>query len=174
MPMSMPARIGDRQRGPVVLTEHRDGGLLIVGGLQRDEPPIHEVGDAAVQRRQQELANPNVVDQQALLVDHVDDVQRFAVLAVRPDVVEHLANGPLFADGDVVRRHQPADRLFGVPEQRQGDGAFRGREQRQQLAGGLCRQLLEEQRPIIGRHVVEQLGHILLRHRLQQRFLRLL
>ena len=156
----------------VVLAEHRDRGLLIVGRLQRDEPAIHEVRDSAVERRQQELANANVVDQHALLVDDVDHVQRFAVLAMRADVVEHLAHGPLLADRDVVRRHQPADGLFRIAEQRQRDGPFRRREQRQQLAGGLGRQLLEEHRPVVRRHVVQQLGDVLLRHRLQQRLLR--
>ncbi len=91
---------------------------------------------------------------------------------MRPDVVEHLANGPLLADGDVVGRHQPADRFLRVPEERQRDGPFRRREQRQQLAGDLRRQLVEEQRSVVRRHVVEQLGDVLLRHRLQQRFLR--
>ena len=72
--------VGDRQCRAIVLTEHGDGGLLIVRRLQRDEAPIHEVRDSALQRRQQELANADVVDQQTLVVDHVDDVQRFAVL----------------------------------------------------------------------------------------------
>ncbi len=91
---------------------------------------------------------------------------------MRPDVVEHLANGPLFTGCYVVGRHQPANRFLRVPEERQGDGPFRGCEQRQQLTGDLRRQFVEEQRSIIRRHVVEQLSYVLLRHRFQQRFLR--
>ena len=166
--------VGHGQRGPVVLPEHRDGRLLIVGGRQGDEPPVHQVGDLAIERRQQELANADVVDQQALLVDHVDDVQRLAVLPVQPHVIQHFANRPLFPDGHVVRRHQTADRLFGIAEQGHRDGAFLWSQQRQQLAGGFRRQLLEEQCPVIRRHVVQQRRHVLLRHRLQQRLLRVL
>ncbi len=72
-----------------------------------------------VERGEQELADADVVDQQTLLVDDVDDVQRLAVLAVRPDVVEHLAHGPVLAHRHVVRRHQAADGVFRVPEQRE-------------------------------------------------------
>ena len=164
MPISMPAVSVTGSARAIVLTEHGDRGLLIVGGLQRDEPAIHEVRDAAIERRQQELADADVVDQQALLVDDVDDVQRFAVLPVRPHVVEHLANGPLLADRDVVRRHQPADGLLGIAEQRQRHGPFGRREQGQQLPRRFRRQLLEEHRAVVRRHVVQQLRDVLLRH----------
>ena len=93
---------------------------------------------------------------------------------MRAHVVQHFANGPVLADGDVVGRHQPADRLLGVAEQRQRDGTLRGRQQRQQLAGGFRGQLLEKQRALVRSHVVQQHRHVFLRHRLQQGFLRLL
>ena len=55
--------VGDRQRDAVVLPEHGDGLFLIVAGLQRDEAPIHQFRDEVLDRRQQELANADVVDQ---------------------------------------------------------------------------------------------------------------
>ena len=105
-------RVGDRQRAPVVLPEDGDRRVLVVGRLQRDEPPVHHVGDTAFGRGQQELADPDVVDEQVVLVHDVDDIEGFAVLAVRAHVVEHFADGPLLPYGHVVRCHQPADRLL--------------------------------------------------------------
>ena len=111
MPMSMPARVGDRQRRAVVLPEHRDRRFLIVGRLERDEAAVHQVATRARRATvEQELANADVVDERALVVDDVDDVERFAVLPVLAHVVEHLLNGPVLAHRDVVRRHQAADR----------------------------------------------------------------
>ena len=43
--------VGDRQRRAIVLPEHGDRGLLVVGGLQRHEPPVHQVRDALAERR---------------------------------------------------------------------------------------------------------------------------
>ena len=40
-------RVGDRQRRAIVLAEDGDRRLLIVGRLERDEPPIHQLGDPA-------------------------------------------------------------------------------------------------------------------------------
>ena len=39
--------VGDGQRGAVVLPERGDRRGLVVGRLERDEPPVHQVGDAA-------------------------------------------------------------------------------------------------------------------------------
>ena len=80
----------------------------------------------------------------------------------------------MLADGDVVRRHQPADGPFGIPQQSQRDRTLLGRQQGQKLLGHAGRQFLEEHRPIVGRHVVQQGGHVFLRHRLQEGLLRLL
>jgi hypothetical protein len=43
------------------------------------------------------------------------------VLTMAADVVEDLANRPLGADRDVGRRHETANRLFGVAEERARD-----------------------------------------------------
>ena len=108
---------------------------------------------------------------QTLLVDDVDDVERFAVATVLAYVVEDVADRPVLAHGDVVRRHQPADRALGIAEQRHRDGPLLGRQERQQLARRGRRQLLEEHRAVVGRHVVEQRRDVFLGHRLEERFL---
>ena len=64
MPISMPAGVGDRQRRAIVLAERGDRRLLIVGRLERDEVAVHQLRDREVERRQQELADPDVVDEQ--------------------------------------------------------------------------------------------------------------
>ena len=112
MPISMPAGVGHRERHAIVRAKRRNRGFLIIGRFERDEVPVHELRDRNVERRQQELADPDVVDERTLLVDHVDDVERFAVLAVRSDVVEHLADGPMLPDRHVVGRHQSPDRIL--------------------------------------------------------------
>ena len=120
---------------------------------------------------QEELADADVVDQQAVVVDDVDDVERFAVLAVRADVIEHLGDGPVFLHADVVRRHQTPDRAFRISEQLHGVGALLGREQREELPRRLRGELFEERRAIVGRHVVQERGGLFRRHRPQERVL---
>ena len=119
-------------------------------------------------RCQQELADADVVDEQSLLVDDVDHVQGLAVVTVRADVVEDVAHRPVLAHGDVVRRHQPADRALRVAEERHRDGSFLRRQQRQQLARRGRRELFEEHRAVVRRHVIEQRRDIFLRHRLEE------
>ena len=87
------------------------------------------------------------------------------------DVVEHVADRPVLAHGDIVRRHQPADGALGVAEQRHRDGPLLGREEGQQLARRSRGQFFEEHRAVVGRHVVEQRRDVFLGHRLEERFL---
>ena len=105
----------------------------------------------------------------ALLVDDVDDVQRFAVLAVLADVVEHLLDGPLFLDGDVVPassadRSSPPGSRAACSRSARSSGVSSASSCR--VAGG--RQFLEEHGAVVRRHVVEQRRDVLLRHRLEQ------
>ena len=90
---------------------------------------------------------------------------------MRPDVVEHFGDRPVFPDRHVVRRHETADRSFPISEQTDRLRAFLRRQQREQFPCGFGRQFLEERRPIVGRHVVEQCRRFLGGHRLQQRVL---
>jgi hypothetical protein len=55
--------VGDGQCGAIVLTEDGHRGLLIVGGFERHEAPIHQIRDTALERRQEKLADADVVDQ---------------------------------------------------------------------------------------------------------------
>ena len=69
MPISMPAV---SVTGSAVRSYWRNtltAVFLIVGGLQRDETAIHQVRHPVIERREQELADSDVVDQLALLVD---------------------------------------------------------------------------------------------------------
>ena len=168
IPIEHAGRIGHRQGDAIVLAEHRDRRLLIVAGLQSDEPSVHQIRDQVIDRRQQELANADVVDERAVLVDDIDDVERFAVLTMCPDVVEHVADRPMLLNRHVVRRHQPADRALGVPEQRHRDRPLLRGEQGQQLTRRSRGQFLEEHRAVVGRHVVEQGRNVFLSHRFEQ------
>ena len=157
-----------------MLAELGHGGLLIVGRFERHEASVHQLRHAFRGVRQQELADADVVDQAALIVHDVDDVERLAVLTVRADVIEDLLDRPVLVDRDVVRRHQPADRAFGVAEQRDGDRALLRRQEREQFAGDGRGQFLEEHGAVVRRHVVQQRRHVFLRQGLEQRFAGLL
>ncbi len=120
---------------------------------------------------EEKLADADVVDQQSVVVDDVDDVERFAVLAVRADVFEHVRDGPVFLHAHVVRRHQTPDRALGVTEQLDRFRALFRREQGEELARRLRRELIEERRAIVGRHVVQERRRLVRRHRAQERVL---
>ena len=87
------------------------------------------------------------------------------------DVVQHFTNGPALAYADVVRRHEPADGVLRIAEERQRDRAFGRCEQRKHLSSDFSRQLLQEHCSIVGRHVVQQCRHVFLGHCLQQSLL---
>src|SRR5678815_2792423 len=105
-----------RQGRSVILAEDCYGSLLIVGRFQGYEPAIHKVAYPLFQRGEKELTTPNVIDQHALFIDDINDVQGLAVLTVSADVIEHLANGPMFTNAHIVRRHQAPDGAFGIAE----------------------------------------------------------
>jgi hypothetical protein len=67
---------------------------------------------------------------------------------VLSDVIEHVLDGPILLDGDVVRCHQASDRAGFIPEQLDRFGAFFIREKRQELFGDVGRQFAEEERSI--------------------------
>ena len=172
MPIRTPFESVTGSARAILPLEDLDRGLLGVGGLERDEPPIHQVRHVLGQRCQENFADPDVVDEQAPLVHDVDDIQGFAVPPVCAHEVQHFLDGPALAYGDVVRRHQAADRAGLVAEQRDRFDPFLRRQQRQQVLRDVGRQLSEEQRPIVVRHVVEHGGDVLLPHGFHQRFLR--
>ena len=113
-------RVGDRQRGAVVAAGTTATAVswssVAFSATNRRSIRSATLAGRATSSRNSRIRMSSISS--ALLVDDVDDVERFAVLAVRADVVEHLADGPVLADRDVVRRHQPADRALGIAEQR--------------------------------------------------------
>ena len=161
-------RVDDRERDPVVLGEHRDRELLVVPGLERHELAVRDVVDAGAGVGHEQLADAEVVVQPALLVHDVDDVERLAVAPVLADVVEALLHGPAPADRDVVRRHQPADAVLGVAEQRHGDAALVRSQEVQKLPRRGRRQLLQERRAVVRRHLVQDARDAVPPERLQQ------
>ena len=58
--------------------------------VERDEIFIHQIAHFRLERLEQKLANPDVVDQLAAIIDDVDHVERFGVLAMFADVIEHF------------------------------------------------------------------------------------
>ncbi len=88
-------------------------------------------------------------------------------------VIEHLFDRPAGIDRDQVRRHQPAHAAFGITEERLGDVALFRREQLDQLPRGGARQFLQQRRPIVRRHFVENADGLFVRHRAQELLLRL-
>ena len=94
-------------------------------------------------------------------------------MAVTPDVLEGLLDAPLGPDAHVVRRHEPADAALGIAEQRHRDRPLLRREQVQELARHRRGQLVEERGAVVGRHLVQDLRHLLGGHGLDQALLRL-
>jgi hypothetical protein len=145
---------------------------LIVVGAERRESVIHQISDPRAHRRQENLANADVVNQHSTVVDHVEHIERLGILTVLADVVEDLVNQPFAPDGHVVRCHQPAHRVGRVGEQPFGLRSLLGGEKCQQLVRRMRRQCAQEQGAVVRRHVVEHERHIVRGHHGEQRPLR--
>ena len=171
-PHQLAGRIHHRQRRAVVPAKRLDRLLFRVGDLQRVELLVAQAVHRRLQRPQQKFPDAHVIDQLAVLVHDVQHVQRLAVSAVLPDVIEHLLHRPRIPDRDEIRRHQPPDAALAIPEQRLGGRALCRRQQIQQLRNRRARQLLQQRRAIVGRHLVEDLDRVLLPQRAQQTRLR--
>ena len=80
-------------------------------------------------------------------------------------IIEHLLHRPILLHRDKVRRHQTANAVFRITEQRRGHAAFFRREQTNQLARRRARHFLEQRRAIVRRHLVQNGDDLLVRHR---------
>jgi hypothetical protein len=98
--MSVPHRTTPISANPTVKATRSQCGL-IVARLQGGEAPVHQVRDLVLRRGEQELADPDVVDEKPVIVHDVDDVEGLAVLSVLAHIVQHLAHRPVVADGNV-------------------------------------------------------------------------
>ena len=92
-------------------------------------------------------------------------------LADLAKVLEHLGDGPVGPDGDVLGRHESADGVLGVGQQVARDLKLLAAERVEDPLGELAGQLFEQLGPLVGGHVVEDRRHLLRRQRLQQRLL---
>ncbi len=87
-------------------------------------------------------------------------------------VIEHFFHRPAGIDCDQVRRHQSAHAAFRITEQGLGDVSFFRRQQLDQLSRGGARQFLQQRRPIVRRHFIQDPDDLFVRHRAQEFLLR--
>ena len=80
---SMPCESVTGQRHAVLVLEDRHRRFLVVRCLERHHAVVHQLRDARGRGGEQELPDPHLVDQPPGVVDHVEDRQRLAVVAVR-------------------------------------------------------------------------------------------
>src|SRR5581483_299464 len=146
-----------RQGHPVVHLEGFAGSLLVVIDIQCDIPVVDHILYPFLGVGEDDLPDPDVIDKDALFVDDIDDVYRFAIFSHFPDMVDHLPDGPVLLDGDIIRRHQPADAAFRVTQQRKGDLSFLRVQRPDQLLHHFTGQLFQEGGPVIRGEVVQQL-----------------
>ena len=99
------AGIGHRQRDPVVFSKSVKRRLLGIIYFEIDKRFVSDVANFGLERLKQKLSHPHVVDQFAALIDHVDDVEGFAVVAEFANVVENFFHRPIFVNRDEIRRH---------------------------------------------------------------------
>ena len=116
-----PAAVDDGEGVAVVAGHERNGVFLGLVAPERDEAAVHEVFDAGPWGRQQQGPQAHVVDEAALVVDDVDDVDGLGVPAVPADVVERFRDGPVWPETDVVGSHEAADAAGRVSEDGLGD-----------------------------------------------------
>ena len=141
---------------------------MIVRRLERVVAVVHQLRDVRREGREQEAAHAYVVNEHPTFVNDVDHVERLAVLAVGADVVEHLLDSPSRSDGDVVRRHQATDAVFGIAQELDGAGALLVAQEREQLFRDRAGQLFQKGRAVVVGHRVEYGRHVLLAHRLDE------
>ena len=75
---------------------------------------IEQLADRRVYLGDHQVAQPHRVHEAALFVHDVKLVERFAFAADFPQMREHFSDSPTLLNGYVLRRHPPADRVFGV------------------------------------------------------------
>ena len=109
-----PGGVGYRKRHPVQVAEQLSGHLLVVISVQRDETTVDQVGYDLVRRSQQNFPDVDVVDQLPTVVHHINHIERLGITPETADVLQRLRHGIIRFHGNVFRRHQPTDTIFGV------------------------------------------------------------
>ena len=163
--------INDRQHRHVVFLERGHGGLLVVGGLERDVAILQQFDDRGVEVRDDEMAQTQPIDQPAFLIDDVKLVERLAFASDFAEMREDIGDIPVVMNGNVLRRHAATDGAFRIAEKFIRDLAFLRREKVEQLQRGRSGHLFEELGAVVGRKIVENLRDLLLAEREHQSLL---
>jgi hypothetical protein len=87
-------------------------------------------------------------------------LRRLDALPVLADVLERLAGGPVGPHREVLGRHEAPGAPLRIAEEVARDLQLFGAERAERTLGHLRRQLLEETRPVVRRHLVEDPGHL--------------
>ena len=118
---------GDQADQPVLLIHHRHGQqvvaveqvghvLLVVGGDALDDVVLHDAADLCLVRVHQQILDGDNALQMALFIRHKQDVDRFGVLSVGPDIVERVVYLHLLFQGEVLGGHNAAGGVVRIPQ----------------------------------------------------------
>jgi hypothetical protein len=69
------------------VTEDVHRRLAVIGRLERRKAPVHQVTDALFRIGQEKTPHSYVVNQHAVAVYHVNQIERLFVMAVLPNVI---------------------------------------------------------------------------------------
>ena len=128
MTVSMRVVDGDDAHQAAVVVDDRDGEQVVVGDdlghlvlvgedADRDRLVDHHVADRRVRLGDDEVAQREHADEAAVVVGHVDVVDRLGVGLELAQPVDRLGGVRCSASGDVLGGHDPAGRVLGVAEQ---------------------------------------------------------
>ena len=150
--------IADGDGSQVVTAEVVGNGFLIVGRHGADDVGIHDIADAGALRRDNQLAQGNLTDELALVVDDIAGVNRLLVDARAADVIHRLAHSEVIVQIDIFDGHQAAGAVFRIIEE---------------LVDGLARALvgvLQNLFDDVGGHFFQKVHRIIHEHVVHQRF----
>ena len=149
--------IADGDGGQVVTAEIVGDSFLIVRGGGADDIGIHDIADAGAFRRDNQLAQGNLTDEPALIVDDVAGVDGLLVDARAADVIHRLAHGEIIVQIDIFNGHQASGAVFRIIEE---------------LVDGLARALvgvLQNLFDDVGGHFFQKVHRIIHEHIVHQR-----
>lgn len=158
--------VDNRDGIQVVFPEEGDGLFAVLVRVKGDETVVHEAADREIGVGDEDLADADVIEELALIVDDVDHPQGFAIRAVMADMVDDLGTGPVWADADVIGGHEAADAVGWVVEEHGGVAALGVGEEVEEFAGDGGRHFFEEGGAVVWREFCEGrmglvLGHLL-------------
>ena len=117
--------------------------------------------------------NPQIVEQLAAIIDHIEHVESFGIAPVCAHIGQHFVDCPMRFHRDEIRRHQTAHAVLRITEQYARDLTFLRGEKLNQLPRRRARQLLQQCRAIVRRHLVQNPDHLFMRHPTEEMLLRI-